>query len=103
MTPFSLEGLINPNLNTRFLSGPERVDGLPSGHPNLDGGHPGLLKNILRGVLVVKVLAAPLRPKEVQNEAMKDVERLFDVRKAPYVVALGTGGVIFSFEYGFAK
>jgi hypothetical protein len=60
MTPFCLKGLINPSPDTRFSGGPERVDDLPSGHPNFDGDYPGLLKNFPRGVLVIEVLPTPL-------------------------------------------
>jgi hypothetical protein len=42
VTPFRPKGLINPSLNTRFSGGPKGVDGLQSGHPNLNGSHPGL-------------------------------------------------------------
>jgi hypothetical protein len=68
MTPLHLKGLIDPNLHTRLPGGPEGVDGFPSGHPDLDGGHPSLLENIFRGVLVVKVLPAPFGPKRVDDE-----------------------------------
>jgi hypothetical protein len=103
VTPFHPKGLFNPNLNTIFPGGLEGVDGLPSGHPNLNSGHPRLLENFSKGVLVVKVLPAPLRLEEVEDEAMENVEWLYDVREAPYVVALGTKGVIFSFKDRFAK
>jgi hypothetical protein len=90
-------------LNTRFPGGPKGVDGLPSGHPNLNGSHPGLLKDFPRGILVIEMLPASLRPKEVEDEAMKDVKRLFDVREAPYMVPLNPGRVIFSLEDGFTQ
>jgi len=50
--PFRPKGLINPSLNIRFPGGPKGVDGLPNGHPNLNGSHPGLLKDFPRGILV---------------------------------------------------
>ncbi len=43
MTPFSPEGLVNPILSDRVFSGQVGANGLPSGHANLDGGHPSLL------------------------------------------------------------
>ncbi len=101
MTPFRPKGLINPNLNTRFPGGPKGVDGLPSGYPNFNGSHPGLLKDFPRGILVIEMLPASLGPKEVEDETTKDVKRLSDVREAPYMVPLDLGGVIFSLEDGF--
>jgi hypothetical protein len=101
VTPFYPKGLINPSLNTRFPGGLKGVDGLPSGHPNLNGSHPGLLKDFPRGILVIEMLPASLRPKEVEDEAMKDVKQLSDVGEAPYMVPLDLGGVIFSLEDGF--
>ncbi len=74
MTPFRPKGLINPSLNTRFLGGSKGVDGLPSGHPNLNGSHSGLLKDFFRGILIIDMLLASLRSKEVEDEAMKDVK-----------------------------
>jgi hypothetical protein len=44
-TPFHPKGLIHSNLNARFPGGPKGVDGFPSGHLNLDDGHPCLLKS----------------------------------------------------------
>ncbi len=103
MTPFRPKGLINPSLNTRLPGRPKGVDGLPSGHPNLNGSHPGLLKDFPRGILVIEMLPASLRPKEVEDEATKDVKRLSDVGEAPYMVPLSPGRVIFSLEDGFTQ
>jgi hypothetical protein len=72
MTPLCLKGLIDLNLDTMLSGGLEGVDGFPSGHPNLDGGHPGLMENVSR-VLVVKMLPASFGPKEVENKTSKDV------------------------------
>jgi hypothetical protein len=47
-------------MNTRFWGGPKGVDGLPSGHLNLNGSHPSLLKDFLRGILVIEMLSASL-------------------------------------------
>jgi hypothetical protein len=101
VTPFCPKGLINPSLNTRFPGGPKGVDGLPSGHPNLNGSHPSLLKDFPRGILVIEMLSTSLRPKEVEDEATKDVKRLSHVREAPYMVPLDPGRVIFSLKDGF--
>jgi hypothetical protein len=95
VTPFRSKGLINPNLNTRFPGGPKGVYTLPSGHPNLNGSHPGLLKDFPRGILIIKMLPTSLRPKEVQDEAAKDVKRLSDVGEAPDIVPLDPGGSSF--------
>jgi len=104
VTPFRPKGLINPSLNTRYPGGPKRVDGLPSDHPNLNGSHPGLLKDFPRGILIIEMLLASLRPKEVEDESTKDVKLLSDVREAPYMVPLDSGGgVIFSLEDGFTQ
>jgi len=37
-------------------------DGLPSGHADLDRGHPSLSENLLERVLVVEVLSTPFDP-----------------------------------------
>jgi hypothetical protein len=90
-------------MNTRFPGGPKGVDGLPSGHPNFNGSHPGLLKDFLRGILVIEMLPTSLQPKEVEDEAAKDVKWLFDVGETPYMVPLDPGGVIFSLENDFTQ
>jgi hypothetical protein len=86
------KGLINPSLNTRVSGGSKRIDDLPSGHPNLNDSHPGLLKDFPRGILIIAMLSASLRPKAVEDEATKDVKRLSDVGEAPYMVPLDLGG-----------
>jgi hypothetical protein len=78
-------------LNTRVYGGPKGINGFPSGHPNLDGSHLGLLKDFLRGILIIEMLPASLRPKEVQNKVTKDGKRLFDIGKASYMVPLDLG------------
>ncbi len=95
--------MINPSLNTRFLGGLKGVDGLPSGHPNLNGSHPSLLKDCPRRILVIEMFLVSLRPKEVEDEAAKDVKRLSDVGEAPYMVPLDPGRVIFFLEDGFTQ
>jgi hypothetical protein len=88
-------------LNTRFQGGLKGVDGLPSGHPNFNDSHPGLLKDFPRGILIIEMLPASLRPKEVEDEVAKDVKRLSDVEKAPYMVPLDPRRVIFFLKDGF--
>jgi hypothetical protein len=51
-----------------------------------------LLKDFSRGILVIEMLLASLRPKEVEDEVVKDVKRLSDVGEAPYMVPLDPGG-----------
>jgi hypothetical protein len=80
-------------MNTRFSGGPKGVDGLPSGHPNLNGSHPCLLKDFPRGILVIEMLRTSLQPKD---ETAKDVKWFSDVKETPYMVPLDFGGVIFS-------
>jgi hypothetical protein len=60
VTPFYPKSLINPSLDIKFLGGPKGIDGLPSGHPNFNGSHPGLLKDFPRGILVIEMFLASL-------------------------------------------
>jgi hypothetical protein len=62
-----------------------------------------LLKDFPRGILVIKMLPASLRPKEVEDKTAKDVKRLSDVGEASYMVPLDPGGVIFSLENSFTQ
>jgi hypothetical protein len=61
------------------------------------------LKDFPRGILVIQMLSASLRPKEVEDEVVKDVKWLSNVRKASYMVTFDPGGVIFSLEDGFTQ
>jgi hypothetical protein len=79
-------------LNIRFRGGLKGVDGLPSGHPNLNDSHPSLLKDFPRIILVIEVLSTSLQPKEVKDGAAKDVKRLSNVGEAPYMVPLDLRG-----------
>jgi hypothetical protein len=56
MTPFRLKSLINLSLNTRVPGGPKGIYGLPSGHPNFNDSHPGLLKDFPRRILIIEML-----------------------------------------------
>jgi hypothetical protein len=62
-----------------------------------------LLKDFSRGILVIKILPASLRPKEVEDKTAKDVKRLADVGEASYMVPLDPGGVIFFLENNFTQ
>jgi hypothetical protein len=95
--------LINLSLNTKVLGGPKGINGLPNGHPNLNGSHPSLLKDFPRGILVIEMLPASLRPKEVEDKVTKDVKQLSNVGEASYMVPLFPGGVIFSLEDSFTQ
>jgi hypothetical protein len=92
VAPFHPKGLINPSLNIKVPSGPKGINDLPSGHSNLNGNNPGLLKDFPRGVLVIKMFPASLRPKEIEDKTMKNVKRLSDVGEASYMVPLDPGG-----------
>jgi hypothetical protein len=86
--------LINPNLNTKVSGGRKGINGFPSGHPNLNSSHPGLLKDFPRGILIIEMLPASLRPKEVEDKVVKDVKQLLDIGEASYMVPLDLRGVI---------
>jgi hypothetical protein len=103
MTPFRPKGLINPSLNTRVPGGPKGINGLPSGHLNLNSSHPGLLKDFPRGILVIEMLLASLQLKEVEDKATKDVKWLYNIGKTSYMVPLDLGGIIFSLEDNFTQ
>jgi hypothetical protein len=103
VAPFHLKGLIQRSLNTRVPGGPKRINGLPSGHSNLNGSNPSLLKDFPRGILVIKMLPASLSPKEVENKTTKDVKRLSDIGEASYMVPLDPRGVIFSLKNNFSQ
>jgi hypothetical protein len=62
-------------LNTRVQGGQKGINGLPSDHSNLNSSNPGLVKDFPREILVIKMLLASLRPKEVEDKITKDVQR----------------------------
>jgi len=95
VTPFCFKGPINPILNVRHS---EVVDGFLGSHTDFDDGHPGLLDNVSRGILAVKMHLASFRPKEVDDETFEDVQRLPNVGEAISVVALNLRGVCLSFK-----
>jgi hypothetical protein len=98
---FRPKGLIDSIINTRPTSGFEGIDGFPSGHPNLNIGHPGLMENIVGGVMNVKMHPTSFRPKEVEDEAPKNVKRLSNVREAASMVALNIKRVFLFFNNKF--
>jgi hypothetical protein len=61
------------------------------------------LKDFPRGILVIKMFPASLRPKEVEDETAKDVKRLSNVGEASYMVPLDPRGVIFSLKNSFTQ
>jgi len=61
------------------------------------------LKNFVEGVAVIKVLAAPLEPKVVKDEAAKDVERLPEVGETVGVVSVEAGRVVFMLDGGLSE
>ncbi len=103
MAPFRLKGLIKRSLNTRVSGGPKRINGLLSGHSNLNDSNLGLLKDFPRGILVIKMLPASLRPEEVEDKTTKDVKWLSDIGEASYMVPLDPRGVIFSLKNSFTQ
>jgi hypothetical protein len=60
--PLFSEINLDASLNGRVLGGLMRSNGLPRGHTDLNGGHPGLRENFLEGVLVPEVSPTSLRP-----------------------------------------
>ncbi len=61
------------------------------------------MKNFVEGVAVVKVLAAPLRPKVVKNEGAEDVERLPEVGETAGAVSMEARRVILAFDGGLSE
>ncbi len=68
MKPFRSKGELNPSLHSRVIDRPRGPDGLPGGHADFDGGHPGLREDFVDGVAIVEVLTACLGPKVVKDE-----------------------------------
>ncbi len=91
MEPFSLEGFSNSILSVKVPSGPTGANRLPGGHADLDRGHPGLLQDFVRRILVVEMLPTSLRPEKVKDEAFENVKGLLDVGVAFDVVTLKAG------------
>jgi hypothetical protein len=97
MEPFIPKSFLNTNQSARVLVEAISINGFPSGHADLDGGHPSLMKDPLEKVLVTEVPSALLRPEIIEEEATEDIKRLPRVKKVTDMVAMETGGVIFTF------
>jgi len=80
-----------------------RSNGLPRGHTDLNGGHPGLSKNLFEGILISKVFPTSLRPEVVKNEATEDVQWLLGVGESASVVGEEPGRVVFALDGRFAQ
>jgi hypothetical protein len=61
------------------------------------------MKDLSRRVLIVKVLPASLRPKEIKDEVVEDVEGLLNVGEAPDVVSVETRWVVLALEDSFTQ
>ncbi len=103
MKPFSLKGKLNVNLNVLLSPMARGSNGLPGGHSDLGGGLPSLQEHSLEGVLAVEVPMAPFGPKEEEEKAPKNVQRLFSVRETPRVVAVEVRGVVVLLKDGLAE
>jgi hypothetical protein len=76
---------------------------LLGGHADFDGGHPCLVKDLLKIILVIEVPLAPLRPEVVKKKTTENLQGLLDVGEAVNMIALEVGRVIFAFENDFAQ
>jgi hypothetical protein len=50
-----------------------RSNGLPRGHTDLNGGHPGLGENRFEGVVIIVMFSASFSLEAINNEATQDV------------------------------
>jgi hypothetical protein len=100
--PLGLKGLLNTNLNILVFTLTRGPNGFPGGHADLNHGHPSLEQDSFQGVLVVKVLAAPLGPEIVQQEASENVKGLLDIGVPSGVVSVKVRRVIFLFDHNLA-
>jgi hypothetical protein len=73
VAPFSLKGMINTIVETKLMNRFEGINGFPGRHPNLNSDDPSLLKNIVGGVMHIKVHPTPFQPKEIKNETPKNI------------------------------
>ncbi len=71
--PFTSEVRLNASLDTRVLGAPLGSNGLPRGHTDLNGRHPGLGDYLQGGIMLSKVFPTSLNPKMVKNEATKNI------------------------------
>ncbi|CAK9236626.1 unnamed protein product [Sphagnum troendelagicum] len=103
MTPLSCKGLINLILSDRVLNGLMRVNRLLGGHADFDSGNPGLMKDLSKIILIVKMFLASLGPKEIKDEVAEDVKGLPNVGEAPDVVSMEVRWVVLVLENNFTK
>ncbi len=71
-----------------------RSYGLPRGHADLNGGHPGLNENLFEGVLITEVFPTSFQPEVVENKTTEDIQWLHGVSEAPSVVCKEPGRVV---------
>ncbi len=93
MKPFLYEVQLTPSPNVRILGVPVGSNGLPSGHTDLNSGHPGMCEYFFCGVLVAEVSFTSLSPEMVQYEVPEDVQRLSQVSESASVVGKLSWGV----------
>jgi hypothetical protein len=80
-----------------------RSNGLPSGHADLNGGHPGLKENLVERILITEVPSTPLRPDLVEEKATEDIQGLSGVGEVAGVIREKPEGVIFTFGGGLPE
>ncbi len=73
-----------------------RSNGFPSGHTDLNNGHPGLKEDFFERVLVFEVPSAPFGPEVVEEKATKNVKRLPWVSEAADMICEEPGRVVLS-------
>jgi len=71
--PFFPKSKLNAKLGIRVLGRTVRSNSLPSGRTDLHHRDLGLKKNLLKGIVIVKMFSASFRPEMVENEATEDV------------------------------
>ncbi|CAK9197193.1 unnamed protein product [Sphagnum troendelagicum] len=103
MKPFFPKSKLDAKLSFRVLGRTVKFNSLPSGHTNLHRRHPGLKKNFLKGVVIVKVHSASFRPEVIENEATEDVQWLPGVGEAAGVIREESWGIIFVLHGGFTE
>jgi hypothetical protein len=101
--PFFPKGKLNTTLVDRVPGRTVGFNSLPSGHTDLNRRHPGLKKDILKGITVVEVHPAPFRPKVVEDETPEDIEWLASVRVASGVVREDAWDVVVKLHSGFTE
>jgi len=90
-------------LDVGVLGGPVSSDGLPSGHVDLNHGHPGLSEDLLERVMVVEMLSAPLGPQVVEEKTSKNVKRLPKIGETSLVVGEEIKRIVLAFIDDFPE